>query len=31
LQHCLECDHISKYRWDRSKKRFVLVPPDPDE
>jgi len=31
LKHCLECDHISKYRWDRSKKRFVLVPPDPDE
>ena len=31
LQRCLECDHISKYRWNKSKKRFVLLPPDPDE
>jgi hypothetical protein len=29
--HCMECDHISKYRWNKSKKRFVLLPPDPDE
>lgn len=31
LQHCLECDHISKYRWNKSKRRFALLPPDPDE
>jgi hypothetical protein len=31
LQHCLECDHTSRYKWNRSKKRFVLLPPDPDE
>jgi hypothetical protein len=29
--HCMECDHVSKYRWNKSKKRFVLLPPDPDE
>ena len=26
LQHCLECDHTSAYKWSRSKKRFVLLP-----
>jgi hypothetical protein len=31
LQHCLECDHVSKYRWSKSSRRFVLLPPDPDE
>jgi hypothetical protein len=26
LQHCLECDHASQYKWDRSRKRFMLLP-----
>ena len=26
LQHCLECDNISQYRWDKSMRRFVLLP-----
>ena len=30
VTHCMECDHISKYRWNKTKKRFVLLPPDPD-
>jgi hypothetical protein len=29
--HCMECDHMSKYRWNKKKKRFALLPPDPDE
>jgi hypothetical protein len=29
--HCMECDNVSKYRWSKSKKRFLLLPPDPDE
>jgi hypothetical protein len=31
LQHCLECDHISEYKWDKSRKRFVLLPERNDE
>jgi len=31
LQHCLECDHVSEYKWSRSKKRFVLLPSRSDE
>ena len=26
LQHCLECDHVSQYKWDKSRKRFKLLP-----
>jgi hypothetical protein len=26
LRHCMECDHTSEYKWDRSRKRFVLLP-----
>jgi hypothetical protein len=26
LQHCLECDHTSEYKWNRSARRFVLLP-----
>lgn len=26
LQHCLECDHTSQYKWDKSKQRFKLLP-----
>lgn len=29
--HCMECDHMSKYKWNKKKKRFALLPPDPDE
>jgi hypothetical protein len=29
--HCMECDHVSKYKWNKTKRRFVLLPPDPDE
>ena len=31
VQHCMECDHFSKYRWSKAKKRFVLLPPERDE
>jgi hypothetical protein len=31
LQHCLECDHVSEYKWSKSKKRFVLLPSRSDE
>jgi hypothetical protein len=27
--HCMECDNVSKYRWNKAKRRFVLLPPDP--
>ena len=23
--HCMECDHISAFKWDRSKRRFTLI------
>jgi hypothetical protein len=29
--HCMECDHISKFKWNKAKRRFVLLPPDSDE
>ena len=29
--HCMECDHISKFKWSKTKKTFVLLPPDNDE
>jgi hypothetical protein len=31
LQHCLECDHVSQYRWNKSRKRFVLLPARDEE
>ncbi len=31
VQHCMECDHFSKYRWNKARRRFVLLPPEPDE
>jgi hypothetical protein len=31
LQHCLECDHISQYKWNKSRKRFVLLPMQSEE
>ena len=31
LQHCLECDHTSEYKWNKSRKRFVLLPQRSDE
>ena len=31
LQHCLECDHTSEYKWNKSMKRFVLLPQRSDE
>ena len=31
VQHCLECDHISKFKWSKAKGHFVLLPPDNDE
>jgi hypothetical protein len=31
VQHCLECDHFSKYKWNKARKRFVLLPPERDE
>jgi hypothetical protein len=31
LMHCLECDHTSEYKWNRSKRRFVLLPGRSDE
>jgi hypothetical protein len=29
--HCMDCDHVSKFRWSKMKRRFLLLPPDPDE
>ncbi len=29
--HCLECDLGTKFRWDKTKKRFVELPPDKEE
>jgi hypothetical protein len=31
MYHCMECDQVSKYRWNKARKRFVLLPPDPGE
>lgn len=31
LRHCLECDHTSEYKWNRSRKRFVLLPSRMDD
>jgi hypothetical protein len=28
LFHCMECDFVSKFRWDKTKRRFALLPPD---
>jgi hypothetical protein len=30
LRHCLECDHTSDYKWDKSRKRFRLLPARPE-
>jgi hypothetical protein len=24
--HCMECDHVTEFRWDKSKRRFVQLP-----
>jgi len=29
--HCLECDQTTKFKWDKSKKRFRQLPPDKEE
>jgi hypothetical protein len=29
--HCMECDHMSKYKWNKKKRRFALLSPDLDE
>jgi len=29
--HCLECDHFTKFKWDKSKRRFVMPPFREDE
>ena len=31
MYHCMDCDHVSKFKWSRTKKTFVLLPPDNDE
>ncbi len=31
LMHCLDCDHTSKYKWNKSKRRFVLLPPPKED
>ncbi|HEY3679467.1 MAG TPA: hypothetical protein VGL45_12185 [Bradyrhizobium sp.] len=31
VHHCMECDHFSKFRWNKARRRFVLLPPGPDE
>ena len=31
VYHCMECDHVSKFKWNRKRRTFVLLPPDPDE
>jgi len=29
--HCMECDHVTRFKWDIARKRFVrLKPPDED-
>jgi hypothetical protein len=25
--HCMECDHLTQFKWDKSKGRFVMLPP----
>ena len=29
--HCMECDHTTKFRWDKAKARFVQLPPDDED
>jgi hypothetical protein len=29
--HCMECDNFTKFKWDRSKRRFVQLPFREDE
>jgi hypothetical protein len=29
--HCMECDHVSKFKWNRKKRSFMLLSPDKDE
>jgi hypothetical protein len=31
LMHCLDCDHASEYKWNKSKRRFVLLPPSNED
>ncbi len=28
--HCMECDHETDFKWDKSKRRFVQLPPPDD-
>lgn len=28
---CMECDHTTKFRWDKAKARFVQMPPDHED
>ena len=25
--HCLDCDHVTQFKWDKSKGRFAMLPP----
>jgi len=29
--HCMECDLATQFRWDRSRRRFVQLPPGKDD
>ena len=29
--HCMECDHMSKFKWSKTKRSFILLPPDSDQ
>jgi len=29
--HCMECDHFTKFKWDKSRRRFVQLPFREDE
>jgi hypothetical protein len=28
MRYCLECDHLDRWKWSRTKKRFVMLPSD---
>ena len=28
MRYCLQCDHLDRWKWNRKKKRFVMLPSD---
>jgi hypothetical protein len=29
--HCMDCDHVTSFKWDKSKRRFLRLPPPQED